>query len=158
MKSMKEILMSKEVVIGVISVAFSPIVKLFEQYLFADWEFVKYLIVLIVIDTITEFYINIKAHTINSKAFGNVVDKLIAYSSLLIIVHIISHFTVEGKAVEIFHWMQTVAYSALLVRESISILENISIVNSKLIPSWILKRLKEFDKTGKLEQPNTDKP
>jgi hypothetical protein len=42
-------------------------------------------------------------------------------------------------------------YAALLVRESISIIENIGAIKPDLLPKWILKRLKSFDDKGQFQ-------
>ena len=48
-----------------------------------------------------------------------------------------------------FGWFDDLAYSAIVVREAISIIENIGAINNNLLPPWILKRLRQFDSTGK---------
>lgn len=45
----------------------SPFLELFEKYVFGDWEFVKFLVVLVCIDIGFKHWI---AHDISSKAYG----------------------------------------------------------------------------------------
>ena len=42
-------------------------------------------------------------------------------------------------------WFRYFACAALMVRESISVLENCESICPNLIPKWIVKRLSEFD-------------
>jgi hypothetical protein len=44
-----------------------------------------------------------------------------------------------------------------MVRESISILENIGSIRPELIPQWVLKKLKQYDRTGRFEQKQPKK-
>ena len=121
----------------------------FETYIYEDWGFLKFLLVLVVVDTLLGLYRAIRQKNLSSKAWGMVLDKVISYTSILIMIHVLSFFTVGGKVVEAFTWIKVIAYSMLMVKEGISILENVGAINSRLVPKWILKKLKEFDEEGK---------
>ena len=41
--------------IALIALPLSPLLELFERYVFGDWEFVKWLIVLVCVDTVLGF-------------------------------------------------------------------------------------------------------
>lgn len=56
--------------------------------------------------------------------------------------------TVNGEPVEVFDWFRTFICTALLVREGISIVENLNKIKPGLIPKIITKYLKEFDEKG----------
>ena len=47
----------------------APILEFIEKYVFGDWEFVKFLIVLVVIDTVLGFIKNFMEHDIISREF-----------------------------------------------------------------------------------------
>jgi phage-related holin len=129
----------------------TALAKLVEHYLFNDWRFAGWIGLLLVIDTITGFLVALVRGEVSSKAWGMIVRKLVAYGSVLIITHILTSFEVQGNKNTLFEWFTQIAYAALVVRESISILENVGKLAPGLIPAWILSRLKGFDKSGKPE-------
>lgn len=128
------------------------IASFIRKYIFADWEFAKWIAVLIIVDTVLGLVIAFKKGDINSKSFGKMIGKkFIAYAAVLFIVHALTHFTVGGDKNNLFDWFAQVGYAAVVVRECISILENTGQIAPGLLPAWILKRLKGFDATGKPE-------
>jgi toxin secretion/phage lysis holin len=143
-----------DVGIGVIVAAITQFIS---TYIFADFEFAKWLAVLIIIDTILGFVDALRQGKVSSKGFGGIIKKIIAYGIVLCVIHILTHFRVEGARNELFNWFTQIGYSALVVRESISILENSGKLAPNLIPAWILKSLKAFDKSGKPEDLQGEK-
>ena len=136
--------------ISLISIPLAPIMELVEKYVFGDWEFAKFLIVLVVIDTMLGFVKHYMLHDISSKAYGMIAKKLIVYSVVMIVGHVLASFAVNGQSVESFVWFRYFSCSALLVREGISILENSNTIYPGLIPKAIIRRLADFDSdTGK---------
>lgn len=123
----------------------APVLEFIEKYVFGDWEFVKFLIVLVVIDTALGFIKHFMAHDISSRAFGMIARKLLIYASVLIVTHVLATFSVGGNPVGCLVWFRYFACAALMVRESISVLENCETICPGLIPKWIVRRLSEFD-------------
>jgi toxin secretion/phage lysis holin len=134
-----------------ISVAFTPITGLVEKYLFNDWEFLIYLFIMIAFDSLLGFLKNWKRKTLSSKAWGQVIFKLISYMSLLIVAHIFVSFRIGGVKVELFDWFEKLVLTSLMVKEGISIIENVGSINETWVPKWLLNKLKEFDETGKFK-------
>lgn len=129
----------------------SILIEQFEKYIFKDWEFVKFLVVSIIVDTVLGFVKSIINRNVSSKAFGMIAKKLIIYMSVLVISHVLSNYSVEGVKLISFQWFQYFACTSLIIRESISIVENISYIFPGLIPAAIMKRLKDFDsETGNI--------
>lgn len=128
-----------------------------EQYVFADWQFLTFLGVLVSIDTLLGLIKSFKMRSLSGKFFGLVAGKIIIYVCFLVLAHILSHYTIEGEKNSFFGWFNNVAYSAVIVRESISVLENMGAIRPGLIPEWILKKLKQYDKSGKLDSPPVNK-
>lgn len=125
-------------------------IEAFEKYIFKDWEFVKFLIVAVIVDTLLGFVKAVYAHNVSSKAYGMIAKKLIIYMCVLILSHVLSNFSVGGIKLISFQWFQYFACTALIIREAISIVENIAYLFPGLIPASIMKRLKDFDSiTGK---------
>lgn len=141
--------MTKFALTTISTILMIPILTMIEKYIFNDWEFIRFLIVLIVIDTILGVWKSYIKKCISSKGWGQVIRKLIAYSSLLILTHVMAEFTISGVKNVLFGWFPQFAYSAIIVRECISIVENIGILNPNLLPARILEKLKEIDSKGK---------
>jgi len=141
--------MNKLGIILFVSPCLAAILTFVNKYIFNDWEYAIFLVIAIAIDTLLGFYKHFKRGTVSSSAWGKILSKIISYGSILTIIHILSHFTVDCEQVKIFAWIETIAYSALMVKEGISILENVGTINEKWVPTWLLKKLKEFDETGK---------
>lgn len=133
-----------------IALPITPFIELFEKYVFGDWEFVKYLVVLVVIDTILGFSKHYIKHDISSKAYGMIAKKIVSYSIVMIVAHVVATFRVGGEQIESLVWFRYFACSALMVREAISIIENLEVISPGFIPKSIVRRLSEFDSnTGK---------
>ena len=82
--------------ITMIALPITPFIELFEKYVFGDWEFVKYLVVLVVIDTILGFSKHYIKHDISSKAYGMIAKKIVSYSIVMIVAHVVATFRVGG--------------------------------------------------------------
>jgi toxin secretion/phage lysis holin len=119
-----------------------------DKYVFSDWGFLRFFVIIVALDTFTGIVKHWKAKTISSRGFGGIFIKMLVYVPLLVMTHILGHFPIDGMPNGFFDWFDDVAYSSLVVKESISIVENLGSIEPKLIPTWILKRLKEFDETG----------
>ena len=136
--------------ITMIALPITPFIELFEKYVFGDWEFVKYLVVLVMIDTILGFSKHYIKHDISSKAYGMIAKKIVSYSIVMIVAHVVATLRVGGEQIESLVWFRYFACSALMVREAISIIENLEVISPGFIPKSIVRRLSEFDSnTGK---------
>ena len=137
---------------------FAPIVKFVEKYVYNDWEFLKFLFVICIVDTALGFFKAIIQKNVSSKGFSMVFSKLITYMSALITTHVLVSFTIDKQVNIIFSWFNTVVFSAIIVREAISIFENIAIIQPGAFPKKILSYLKYFDSiTGKLDKLKPEK-
>lgn len=134
---------------------FSFITDFLEKYVFKDWEFLKYLIVLIVIDTLVSWIYHIFfIKDFSSKGFGMIVVKLIVYGSIMIVSHVMGSFTINNMPQETFTWFRSLVLTALIVREGLSIIENAGKIYPAGIPVWIRKYLKDFDEHGQAIRPD----
>lgn len=123
-------------------------IKYIETYVFADWQFLNFLTVLLIINSILGIYTHYKTQSIRLNLFTFWFQKILIYTCFLVLVHILSNFTVAGEKNQFFGWINSVGYSALILRESIFILENMGAIRSGLIPGWILKKLKKYHREG----------
>ncbi len=129
----------------ILALPIAPVIELFEKYVFGDWEFVKYLVILMIIDTALGFTKHYIAHDLSSKAWGQVARKVMVYACALILAHVMSSFTVDGNTVDTFVWFRYFACSVLMVREALSIVENVEEIAPGFFPKAIVTKLKEFD-------------
>jgi len=126
----------------------SGIAGLFNTYIFNDWSFLVYLVIMIMIDTILGVWKAFKYGKLSSARFGGLVIKSVLYAIFLVVIHNLTNFSTNDVTKSIFMWVEELCYAALLVREAISIVENIGAIKPDLLPVWILKRLKSFDEKG----------
>ena len=130
----------------VLSTVITAFVGLFEKYIFNSWDFLAYLTVMIVLDTVLGVYIAIKQKKFHSKGYVKLIEKLTLYSIFLIATHIIFSFQVSGNHLDfITDYPKTAAYGALIVREAISLFEKTNIIRPGLLPSWVKDKLKSLD-------------
>ena len=125
----------------------APVLEVCEKYIFGDWEFVRFLVVLVLLDTILGFVKHGILHDISSKAFGMIAKKLVVYASVLVVTHVLATFSVGGEQVGCLVWFRYFACAALMVREAISIVENCETISPGLLPKSLIRRLSEFDST-----------
>ena len=129
----------------------------FETYVFADWQFLNFLLVLVLINGMLNLYSSYKSKQLNYKLFGWFLQKIFVYTCFMVLVHSLSHFTIEGEKNNFFGWFNGLAYSALMIRESIYILDTMATIRPGLIPGWILNKLKQYDKDGYLQTHPSEK-
>jgi len=120
-----------------------------QEFIFDDWQYLIYLGILFIVDTVTGFMKAMKYGTISSSGFGRVIRKMVSYFSVLILAHVLTNFKIDGEVSTLFGWVDDFAYTSLLIKEAISILENIAAINPAWVPKWLLKKLKQFDAEGK---------
>jgi len=122
----------------------TPIFTFTEKYLFADWEFLKYLTVFMMLDLATGIAKALKnKQAVTSYGLRRTVVKALQYGVFLIVVHGLDTFEVKGESVDIFGWIVTGAYSFLMAVEGKSILENVVEFDDRFdIASFIEKIIK----------------
>ena len=136
-----------------IGIMYSATLSVVEKYIFADWQYLIFLMVLIGIDTGLGFILAIRKKNISIDKARRLLHKFVIYFSVLCVTHILANFTVNGKPQALFGtWFTTTVYASLLAMEGLSIFRNLSIFKPGMIPPWITKRLKEFTDTGELKR------
>lgn len=133
--------------LGLVAIV-APMVRVIEKYVFADWQFLIFLLILVGIDTALGLVHAFNKSQLDSNGFGQVIKKLTIYFILLILSHVLVHFTVDGHENVLFSWFNTAVYSSLMTREAISIVTNLGKLYPGLVPPFIVKRLKDFDENG----------
>ena len=129
----------------------------FEMYIFQDWGFIKYLFIMVLLDTLLGIRRAKKQKDFHWKRLDGLLDKLITYISILVLVHVMTSFTVDDKTVTWFMWLRISVFSALIAKEGLSSLRNLAATNKDYVPAWLLKKFEEFDKTGKFKIKDDDR-
>lgn len=115
----------------------SGIMKFIDKYLFSDINYLKFLIMACLFDLITgvcKVIVTEGVKKVSSKGFRDSVTKLISYGSFLFIVHLLTHFEIEGQTNSntALLWLNKGALEFLIMIEIKSIYENIVAINPKL--------------------------
>jgi len=126
----------------------TPLFTFTEKYLFADWEFLKWLSIFMMLDLLTGVAKAIKKkEVVTSYGIRRTVVKMLQYGVFLIVMHGLDSFEVKGEKTEIFGWIITGAYSFLMGVEGKSILENIAVLDNSFDVSIFIDKIKKvFEK------------
>ncbi len=118
------------------------------SYIYRDWEFAKWIFAAVVIDTMVSLVKHWIHKDVSSESFWSKFSKKIfIYIMLLILSNIVSNYTVHGHLVGTTIWLGEYLCVFMMIRETISILENINAI-IPMVPKWVLKRLKDFNEKG----------
>lgn len=118
------------------------------QYVFQDWEFAKWIAIAILIDTAVSIVKHWLHKDISSEVFwAKFAKKIFVYMILLITSNLLSNYTVGGHVVGSTRWIGEYLCVFMLIREAISILENVNAI-MPIVPAWLLRRLKDFNDKG----------
>lgn len=137
-----------------VGVVLQPLIMVVERYIFADWQFLFFLLVLMGLDTFTGFAKHFIAGTISHHAFYKIVKKVIVYLVYLSVIHVLTHWTKDPTAQYLFKWVEQVGYAVLVTREALSIITNLDDIHPGIVPAWFRKKLQRFQDTGKMEDVN----
>ena len=124
---------------------FLTFTQIIETYLFSDFEFLIWLFILICLDTLTGMIYSWREKTFSSFGFSKVIIKVILYAIALIVVNVLQNFKIGGVEIAVFDWIDYFLLTAMVLREAISIFENIARIEPALLPKWIVAHLKAFD-------------
>ena len=64
---------------------------------------------------------------------------------MLVLAHVLCNFKIGDEVVGSFIWFRYFACSALMVREAISIIENVEEISPGFFPTWVIKKLNGFN-------------
>lgn len=127
---------------------FALILFFIERYIFSDWPFLIWLLVLIVLDTFLGLGNAFIRWEINPKKFGGILVKGVVYGSVLIFGHVFENVEISGNTIPGGVYLKMTLYVGVVVVEGISIIRNLGKINPSLVPKFILKRMEGFNETG----------
>lgn len=118
------------------------------QYFYQDWEFAKWIGVAVFVDTVLGIVKHLIHKDASSEDFWNkFAKKIFVYMILLIIANVLTNYTVGGNVVGTTQWMGTYICTYMIVRESVSVVENVNAIYP-IFPTSIIKRFKDFNDKG----------
>lgn len=123
-----------------VSVVFGSAIYIVEKYFFSDWDYARFLVSAIVIDTILGIYKNFKLATLDWGAFDRFFAKIVAYCSALAAVHILSEFTIKNENQGVFDWLTIIVYTSVMVLEARSIFKHIN----QIYPNQLVQAIIDF--------------
>jgi toxin secretion/phage lysis holin len=136
----------------ILAFGFAPILSFIEKYIWDDWSFLMFMVLLVAIDTASGTLYAIKEHQFSSKKMQPLLIKIVVYGLTLITVHIMSAFTVKNQPntmiADILPYLDSIMYSFLVFREVLSINENLGKLGYPMLPKFVLKRFADFDENG----------
>ena len=118
------------------------------KYFYQDWEFAKWIGVAVTVDTLLGIVKHLVHKAASSEDFwSKFAKKIFVYMLLLIIANVLTNYTVGGNVVGTTQWMGTYICTYMIVRESISVIENANAIYP-ILPKSIIKRFKDFNEKG----------
>ena len=125
------------------------------KYIYQDWEFAKWIAVAIALDTLLGMVKAFIHKDLSSEEFWRRFwKKIVGYLALLILSNILTNYTVGGDVVGATQWIGTYLCSYMLIREAISVLENVNAI-VPIAPRWLLERMKDFNEKGEYIKKDT---
>jgi len=118
---------------------------LFEKYIIGDWEFLKHLTVIVAVDTILSWIYHFKNKSISSKGFSMLFIKIMSYAVMLILANTARNIDTGVYTDHGGEWVASFICWALFMREGLSIVEKLSLLDVNIVPKQILKYFRVFN-------------
>lgn len=144
----------KMIWLGIIT---APWIYYVEKYIFNDWSLLVSLGMLVVLDTFFGIWKALKKRDVEKegftkKGFSKIIPKLAIYAGWLILMGVLEKASVLGKQNIVMDWIHTGAVSILLMREAISVGENLLAIRPDGKLKKLVDRMNKFfdmeEKTG----------
>lgn len=94
-----------------------------EKFIFRDWEFLTYLIIIVILDTLSGVYRNFKDFSF-SLLTRKLMRKFFYYMIFLVMIHGLRHFTVGGKENLLLNFVDIFFFGVIYLREADSVCRN----------------------------------
>jgi phage-related holin len=121
----------------------ATLIQLVNTYIFSDWEYLRWIGVLVLVDTALGMGRAWKDGKFSSKGFAGIFPgKIIPYLGALILSNVLQKFTIGGEHPLVFDDIAHGVLIAMIIREAISIFEKIAIFAPGLLPTSVTEKLK----------------
>jgi phage-related holin len=119
----------------------------FIQHHKISFELTMALVYMVLMDTGLGLWKHHKQNQVSSKGFAAFFTKLLLYYCVLKVANWLALIPLLGITGDVI-------ICGMMVRETISIGENIEAIQPGTLPKWLVKRLKDFDDDGQINQSN----
>jgi phage-related holin len=123
-----------------------------EKYVFNDWDFLGFLMILILADSILGGAYAWKTHKFSLSIFGKTLaTKIGLYFLALIVIHAAAGATsnLEGSIMRlIVPYFEGTIYTFFVIQELVSLARSFSKFGFNVLPKFVLKRFEDFDEQG----------
>lgn len=137
----------------VASILISTLWHFINKFIFHDWEFLGFLVVVMTLDLITGMR---KAYILKqfilSTGLRKTVNKGIQYFSFLIICHVLASFEVDGISYHFLDWLPKVSCVYLILVECKSVLENIYGIDQHFNVKFFINLVKDLIRVNKSDK------
>lgn len=116
------------------------------KYLWNDWQYVGFLVTLIIIDTILGMLASKigRGEPITSTKMTGMILKVIIYFCYLVAVNVAMNFTVDGAKLNLFEFLKVALYTSPILRELKSIDENLLTLGYSIFPKSLRDKVDEL--------------
>ena len=135
----------------------SWLLNLIQVYLYAEFDILPYLFVVILVDLITGLGKAVKnKEAVLSKGLRRTLDKVIQYGAFLIVTHVLAKPEISYPFSKHIAWLPKSAAIYLILVEMKSILENIYGANKQIPTKGVLAIILTILKVNRLNKDNTN--
>lgn len=132
----------------VLSGLFTGVYTFFVKYLYSDVTFLKWFLVVFLLDLITGTTKSIvQKQMVTSYLLRRTCLKGVQYFSFLILSHALVNFTVEGQQYIELSWLPKLCATYAILIEAKSVYENIEVINPGIKTAWIVRKLNSLLKS-----------
>lgn len=146
------IFLKVNILLGIAFAAINEIAKgIIDKYLVADWEFVSYLFVLVLINTGLAWWIQWRTKPWSLPKGERLLIKTILYLIFVWAIGLVNNFTIHGIHPPILDWIDDTVFSALMFREFASLVKKSMILLPGIWPQYLVDKILKADESGILE-------
>ena len=133
------------------------------KYIFSDWNFIGFLLVMVILDTLTGIIRAYKLRNVFSMQLRGLFRKIIEYGIALIVTHVLCSYQGEGSQSTFVQYVipsfDSFMKFLILAAEALSINENLKAAGYRgIFPDWMQIRMKNVKETGKLPTEPENQP
>lgn len=124
----------------------------FTDFINSNINWIIVVVLFVFIDTLLGIWKGFINNKVSSKRYEKFLKKVIIYAVIVFVAHGMRYASggegTSDAAKTFLNWIKEALLFAVLVRETISILEKAGAIWPGSVPKWLLKRLEDFDENG----------
>lgn len=126
-----------------------------QRYLYSDWEFLIWLLVMVSLNIVLHTWALLKANKLSRIVLDEPLRKVLLYMSVLIACNVMSRYTIHGEPNNSFSWLPQVVYLAIMGAELIEFLSNLQGVSKR---QWVRELTKNIQQRIMPKDEERDNP